>query len=110
MVCVFIAAAVGKYREGSCWIGHCCGSEEKTAGGGGFLWWRGAVGKKEREWTVVGGLGDEKERGGGLGNGEGRGPLWVVKRRWGGELGEREGGGLGNGEGRLLWGSGMYCR
>ncbi len=29
----------------------------------------------------------------------------------GGLGGEKErGGGLGNGEGRLLWGSGMYCR
>ncbi len=26
-------AAVGKYRESPCGSGHCCGSEEKTAGG-----------------------------------------------------------------------------
>ncbi len=26
-------AAVGKYRKGSCGSGHCCSSEEKTAGG-----------------------------------------------------------------------------
>ncbi len=46
---------------------------KKTAEGG-FLWWRGAVGRKEREWAVVGGLGDERKRGGN----------WVTER--GGEL------------------------
>ncbi len=53
------AAAVGKYREGSCWSRHCCGSEENSWWG--FLWWRGAVGK-----------------------GRGNGPLWVVEGRGGG--------------------------
>ncbi len=61
------AAAVGQYREGSCWSRHCCGSEENSWRG--FLWWRGAVGK-----------------------GRGKGPLWVVEGRGGG-LGNGEGGG-----------------
>ncbi len=29
---------------------------------GGFLWWQGAIGKKERGRAVVGGLGDEEGR------------------------------------------------
>ncbi len=63
----------GNIEKAPAGSGTAAAVRKKQLGGGGFLWWRGAVGKKEREWTVVGGLGDEKERGGGLGNGEGRG-------------------------------------
>ncbi len=90
------AAAVGKYREGSCWSGHCCGSGEilkrlllqrallrqrgnieKAPAGAGTAAavrknsWGGipvvvwGCWEREREWTVVGGLGDERKGGGG---------------------------------------------
>ncbi len=62
------AAAVGTYREGSCWSRHYCGSEENSWGGnsyGGV----GLLGKGGEKGLVGGG----RERGGGLGNGEGRG-------------------------------------
>ncbi len=64
------AAAVGKYREGSCWSRHCCGREENSWGGGipMVAWgcWEG-----ERERAVVGG---GRERGGGVGKRGGEGP------------------------------------
>ncbi len=65
------AAAVGQYREGSCWSRHCCGSEENSWGG--FLWWRGAVGRGEGK--------------GRCGCVEGRGGGWVVTERGGGGVG-----------------------
>ncbi len=45
-------------------MGGLGGEKER---GRGFLWWSGAVGKKGREWTIVGGLGDEKGGGAALG-------------------------------------------
>ncbi len=62
------AAAVGKYREGSCWSRHYCGSEENSWGGIPMVAWGCWEGERER--AVVGG---GRERGGGLGNWEGRG-------------------------------------
>ncbi len=61
------AAAVGKYREGSCWSRHYCGSEENSWGGTPMVAWGCWEGERER--AVVGGGWE----GGGWGNGEGRG-------------------------------------
>ncbi len=62
------AAAVGKYREGSCWSRHYCSSEENSWGGDSYggvgLLGRGE-GKGRCGWWMGGG--------GGWGNGEGRG-------------------------------------
>ncbi len=63
------AAAVGKYREGSCWSRHYCGSEEDSWGGNSY--------------------------GGAVGKGRGKGPLWVVEGRGGGWVTERGGEGPG---------------
>ncbi len=61
------------------------GADTAKGGGGssvgvpvGILWWHGAVGEKEREWTIVGGLSDEKERE----RGRGGAPLGIPVVVW----------------------------
>ncbi len=59
----------------------------------------------EKEWAVVGGLGDERKRWGGGGFGWVTGRGGAVVAGLGGEKGERGGGGgMGNGKGGLLRG------
>ncbi len=63
------AAAVGKYREGSCWSRHCCGSEENSWGGDSY----GGVGLLGRG-EGKGRCGWWKGEGGGVGQRGGEGP------------------------------------
>ncbi len=60
------SAAVGKYRKSSCGSGHCCGSEEKTAGG---IVWEGGGGGGDGEERLLWGFGGVFKGDGRLGSG-----------------------------------------